>query len=85
MFLFAGLIFLLMREEDPRRVLLLHYAGFLEDDYGRVFFLLFTAMFTYPMDGNCMVDSCTNNSWANWIAGTFLSTAASINIVKIFK
>jgi hypothetical protein len=53
MFLSAGLIFILMREEDPRRVLVLHYAAFLEDDYGRIYFLLFVAMFTFPMDGNC--------------------------------
>ena len=53
MFMFAGIIFILMREDDPKRVMLVHYAGFLEDDYGRVFFLLFTAMFVYPMDGNC--------------------------------
>jgi len=86
MFMFAGLIFILMREDDPRRVLLVHYAAFLEDDYGRVFFLLFTAMFTYPMDGNCQIDKgCTNNDWANWMAGTFLSTAAVINIIKVFK
>jgi hypothetical protein len=32
-----------------------------------------------------MDKGCTNNSWANWIAGTFLSTAAVINIIKIFK
>lgn len=53
MFLFAGLIFILMREDDPRRVLVLHYAAFLEDDYGRIYFLLFVAMFVYPMDGSC--------------------------------
>jgi hypothetical protein len=32
-----------------------------------------------------MDTGCTNNSWANWMAGTFLSTAATINIIKIFK
>ena len=32
-----------------------------------------------------MSKGCTNNSWANWFAGTFLSTCASINIIKVFK
>jgi len=32
-----------------------------------------------------MAKNCTNNSWANWVAGTFLSSAAVINIVKVFK
>jgi hypothetical protein len=86
MFALAGLIFILMREDDPRRVLIVHYAGFLEDDYGRVFFLLFSAMFVFPMDGSCQMEKgCSNNSWANWVAGLFLSTAAIINIIKIFK
>jgi len=53
MFMFSALIFILMREDDPRRVIIVHYAAFLEDDYGRIFFLLFAAMFVYPMDGSC--------------------------------
>lgn len=77
-----------MNPKDKNHETLALQAGFIGDEVGKVYFLLFAAMIVYPMDGACpdqKTGACENNDWVNWLVGSGLSAAACVNIIGVCK
>ena len=86
MLLFALIIYFHMTPGSSKHEFIEKYMGFVGDDYGKVFFLLFAACLVFPMDGPCPDGRpCENNDWANYVVGCGLSVTACVNIMGVCK